>query len=142
MSDQFDTTPRSESPLERAGSRGKLWAGRIASGFVALFLLVDGGARLAGFEPYREGLTHFGYAVELAPWIGISLLVPTLLYLDPRTAILGAILMTGYLGGAVATQVRMGDPWFLFPIALGVLAWGGLWLRDAALREWIPLVKR
>jgi hypothetical protein len=117
------------------------WTGRILSGFVSLFLFVDGGARLAGFAPYVEGLTKFGYDARLAPWIAIALLVPTVLYVVPRTAVLGAILVTGYLGGATATQVRVGDPWFLFPVVLGVMAWGGLWLRDASLRELIPISK-
>ena len=87
-------------------------------------------------------MTRFGYPVELAPWVGLSLLVSTILYLAPRTTVLGAILVTGYLGGAAATQVRVGDPWFLFPVALGVVAWGGLWLRDGMLRNLMPLVRR
>jgi hypothetical protein len=118
-----------------------LWTGRILSGFVALFLLVDGGARLAGFAPYVEGMTKFGYPAGLAPAVGLSLLVSTVLYILPRTAVLGAILLTGYLGGATATQVRVGDPWFLFPVVLGAMAWGGLWLRYRRLREWIPVMK-
>lgn len=118
-----------------------LWTGRILSGFVSLFLLVDGGARLAGFAPYVQGMTKFGYDAGLAPWVGVSLLVSTLLYVVPRTAVLGAILVTGYLGGATATQVRVGDPWFLFPVALGVMAWGGLWLREASLRDLIPAMR-
>jgi hypothetical protein len=122
-------------------SRGTLWTGRILSGFVSLFLLVDGGARLAGFAPYVEGLTKFGYPADLAPAVGLSLLISTLLYIFPRTAVLGAILVTGYLGGATATQVRVGDPWFLFPVALGALAWGGLWLRYGRLRQWIPIMR-
>jgi hypothetical protein len=113
--------------------------GRVLSGFVSLFLLFDGGARLVGFAPYREGLAPFGYAVELAPWIAVSLLVSTILYLMPRTAILGATLVTGYLGGATATHVRVGSPWFLFAVAFGVMAWGGLWLQDPALRALIPI---
>lgn len=117
-------------------------AGLIMSGFVSLFLLVDGGARLAGFAPYIEGMTKFGYPAGLAPWVGLTLLICAVMYVVPRTAVLGAILVTGYLGGATATQVRVGDPWFLFPIALGVLAWGGLWLRHGALRELIPVMKR
>jgi DoxX-like family len=129
-------------PTARARSSGKLWTGRIMSGFVALFLLVDGGARLARFAPYVDGMTQFGYAADLAPWVGLSLLICTVLYVVPRTAILGAILVTGYLGGATATQVRVGNPWFLFPVALGVMAWGGLWLRDGRLRELIPVMKR
>ncbi len=92
-----------------------------------------------GSRRMSRGLTKFGYPAGLAPWIGLTLLICTLLYVVPRTAILGAILVTGYLGGAVATQVRVGDPWFLFPVVMGVMAWGGLWLRDAGLREWIPV---
>ena len=126
---------------EALESRGQLWTGRILSGFVSLFLLFDGGARLAGFAPYVEGMTKFGYPASLAPWIGLTLLICTVLYNIPRTAVLGAILITGYLGGAVATQVRVGDPWWLFPVLFGALAWGGLWLRYAGLREWIPVMK-
>jgi hypothetical protein len=114
--------------------------GLVLSGLVSLFLLVDGGARLAGFAPYVEGLTRFGYPASLAPWIGLSLLVSTVLYAVPRTMVLGAILVTGYLGGATATQVRVGDPWFLFPVVLGVMAWAGLWCRSERIREVLPLM--
>ena len=108
--------------------------GLVLSGLVSLFLLIDGGARLAGFAPYVEGLTKFGYPAALAPWIGLSLLVSTVLYAVPRTMVLGAILATGYLGGATATQMRVGDPWFLFPVALGVMEWAGLWCRNPQVR--------
>ena len=113
--------------------------GWILTGFVGLFLLVDGGARLAGFAPYVEGMTKFGYSASLAPSIGLVLLVCTIVMLIPRTAVLGSILVTGYLGGAVATQVRVNDAWFMSPVALGVLAWLGLYLRDARLRSLLPL---
>lgn len=94
--------------------------GLVLSGLVSLFLLVDGGARLAGFAPYVEGLTKFGYSPTLAPWIGLSLLVSTVLYVVPRTTVLGAILVTGYLGGgATATRMRLGDPWFLTGLRAG-----------------------
>jgi hypothetical protein len=119
--------------------KGMLWTGRIISGFVALFMIVDGGLRLVGFAPYVEGLVKVGYPTQQAPWIGLALLVSTILYLIPRTAILGAILMTGYLGGATATQVRIENPWFLFPVVMGVLAWAGLYVREARLRALIPL---
>jgi DoxX-like family len=119
----------------------QLWIGRVLSGLVSLFLFVDGGARLAGVAPYVEGMTRFGYAAELAPWVGLTLLICTALYTVPRTAVLGAILVTGYLGGATASQVRVGDSW-LFPVALGAIAWAGLWLRYAGLRDWIPVMKR
>jgi hypothetical protein len=114
--------------------------GLVLSGLVSLFLLLDGGARLAGFAPYVEGLTRFGYPASLAPWIGLSLLVSTVLYAVPRTMVLGAILVTGYLGGATATQVRVGDPWFLFPVVLGVMDWAGLWCRSPRVREVLPLM--
>jgi len=112
--------------------------GWILTAWVGVFLLVDGGARVAGFAPYIEGLTKFGYAASLATPIGLALLVSTILMLVPRTATVGCILVTGYLGGATATQVRAQDAWFLFPIALGVLSWLGLWLRDMRLRALIP----
>ena len=115
------------------------WIGWILNGLVGLFLLVDGGARLAGVAPYVEGMTKFGYAAWLAPWVGAALFVSTILMLVPQTAVLGSILVTGYLGGAVATQVRAQDPWFLFPVALGALAWLGLLLRDARLRALLPI---
>ena len=113
-------------------------AGWALTGFVGLFLLVDGGARLAGFAPYVEGMTTFGYAASLAPWIGLVLLACTITMLIPRTAVLGCILVTGYLGGATAAQVRVHDAWFLFPVVLGVLSWLGLYLRDARLRALLP----
>jgi hypothetical protein len=125
----------------RPESAGMRRTGLVLSGLVSLFLLVDGGARFAGFAPYVEGLTKFGYPATLAPWIGLSLLLSTVLYSVPRTMALGAILVTGYLGGAIATQVRVGDPWFLFPVALGVMAWAGLWCRSPQIRELLPLMR-
>jgi hypothetical protein len=80
-------------------SRGMSWTGWALTGFVGLFLLVDGGARLGGFAPYVEGMTTFGYAASLAPWIGLALLLSTIVMLIPQTAALGSILVTGYLGG-------------------------------------------
>jgi hypothetical protein len=120
-------------------SRGMSRAGWLLTGLVGVFLIVDGGARLAGFAPYVEGMTKFGYAASLAPSIGLVLLLSTITMLIPRTAALGCILVTGYLGGAVATQVRVQDAWFLFPVVLGVLVWLGLYLRDARVRALIPL---
>lgn len=115
--------------------------GLVLSWLVILFCLFDGGARLAGFAPYVQGMPKFGYDPALAPSIGLSLLVSTILYAVPRTGVLGAILLTGYLGGAVATQVRVGDPWFLFPAVMGALAWGGLWCRSPRIRELLPLLR-
>lgn len=117
---------------------GLLRTGWVLTWVVGLFLLVDGGARVAGFEPYIEGMTKFGYPAALATPVGLSLLVSTILMLIPRTAVLGCILVTGYLGGATATQARVQDPWFLFPVVLGVLCWLGLYLRDIRVRALIP----
>jgi hypothetical protein len=129
------------NPLAHAapGRRASLWTARTIGGFVALFLLFDGAARLVRFAPYVEGTVRFGYPEEYASWIGLTLVISTLLYLVPRTAVLGAVLVTGYLGGAAAGHVRAEDPWFLFPVALGVLAWGALYLCDPRVRALLPL---
>ena len=123
----------------RTAGRGIVLAGRILSGFAALFLVMDGALRVAHFAPYVEGTVRFGYPAHLATPIGLTLLAATLLYLLPRTAVLGAIALTGYLGGAVATHVRMEDPFFLFAATFGVLVWAGLYLREPRLRALLPL---
>ena len=122
------------SAYENAPSRAAVRTGRALTALTALFMLMDGGARLAGFAPYVEGLVAAGYAQWLAGPIGIALIVATLLYLLPRTEVLGALLLTGYLGGAVATHVRLEDPNFFFPVVFATLAWAGLLLRRPALR--------
>lgn len=119
--------------------KGAVMAGRLLSGLVAIFLLFDGAARLVRFAPYVEGTVQYGYPEQLASGIGLTLLVSTILYVLQRTAVLGAILVTGYLGGAAASHVRFEDPWFLFPVALGALAWAGLYLRDTRVRALVPL---
>jgi len=108
----------------------------------ALFLLLDGAAKLAKPEPVLKGTIELGYPETVIVPLGIVLLAATILYLVPRTAVIGAILLTGYLGGAVATHVRVGNPLFshvLFPTYLGALLWGGLLLRDRRLRALLPL---
>ena len=123
-------------------SKKMLWTGRIMSALVALFLLLDGVMKLVNPAPVVEGMTKLGYPLSLTAVIGIVLLVCVVLFAIPRTSILGAILLTGYLGGAVASQLRVGLPLFsnvLFPIYMGVLIWGGLYARDSRLRELIPL---
>lgn len=104
------------------------------SGLVFLFLLFDSIIKVMRTDAAVDGTVELGYPENLVVGIGLVLLVCTVLYAIPRTAILGAILLTGYLGGATATQVRLEDPWFLFPVLLGVLVWAGLFLRDARLR--------
>ena len=122
-------------------SKKMLWAGRILSALPALFLLVDGVGKLIKPVPVVEATVRLGYSESVILPLGIVLLACTVVYLIPRTAVLGAILLTGYLGGAVATHVRVGDGLFpiFFPVILGVLLWGGIFLRDPRLRALIPL---
>ena len=123
-------------------SKGRLWTGRIMSALPALFLFVDALGKLVKPAPVVEGTLQLGYPESVILGLGIVLLACTVLYVIPRTAILGAILLTGYLGGAVATHVRVGSPLFthmLFPVYVGLLIWAGLYLRDERLRALIPL---
>ena len=130
-----------ESNIHLPVSKGKLWGGRIMSWLPALFLLVDGVMKLFKPAVVVEATVKLGYPENTILPIGIVLTVCTILYLIPRTAVLGAILLTGYLGGAVATHVRVGEGLFSisFPIIFGVLLWGGLYLRDNRLRTLIPI---
>lgn len=123
---------------------GQLWTGRIMSGLVVAFLVFDGGIKLAPLAVVTETMQQLGYSgsPELARGLGVMTLVIALLYALPRTSILGAILLTGLLGGAMATHLRVGSPLFshlLFGLYLGLLAWGGLYLRDARLSRLIPV---
>ena len=122
-------------------SNGRLWGGRIMSWLPALFLLVDGVMKLFKTAVVVEATVKLGYPENTILPVGIVLTVCTILYLIPRTAVLGAILLTGYLGGAVATHVRVGEGLFFvsFPIIFGVLLWGGLYLRNNRLRSLIPI---
>lgn len=123
-------------------SKGRLWAGRILAGLPALLLLADAIMKLVKPAPVVEATVKLGYPESVILGIGVVLLICTILYLLPKTAVLGAILLTGYLGGAVATHVRVAEGWFsiLFPVIFGVLLWGGLWLRDERLQKLIPLL--
>jgi hypothetical protein len=125
-------------------SKTALWSGRILSALVILFLLFDSVIKLIPIAPVTETLQQLGYSpsINLARGLGILTLACTLLYAIPRTAVLGAILLTGLLGGAMATHLRVGSPVFshlLFGAYLGLMVWGGLWLRDAQLRALLPL---
>jgi hypothetical protein len=122
-------------------SKGILWSGRIVTALVILFMVFDGGIKVLKLAPAVEGTARLGYPVGLVLPIGIVALGCTLLYAIPKTALLGAILLTGYMGGATATQVRLEDPWFFFPVVIGGLAWLGIFLRDEQLRSLIPLRK-
>lgn len=126
-----------------ASNRGLL-VGRIMSGLIIAFLAFDGVFKFVkpAPAPVVETFARLGWSLSLAPVLGIVLLVSAALYAIPKTSVLGAILLTGYLGGAIATHLRVGDPLFshvLFPTYMGVLLWGGLYLRDKRLRALIPL---
>jgi hypothetical protein len=122
-------------------SKGTLWAGRVLSALPALFLLMDGVMKLMKPDIVVKTTVQLGYPESVILGLGIVLLACTVLYLIPGTAVLGAILLTGYLGGAVATHVRALDGVFpvLFPVILGALLWGGLVLRDGQLRALLPI---
>lgn len=116
-------------------SNTRRWAGRLLSGAAVLFFLVDGGMKLFKPPVVVESTVQLGYPESAIVGIGLTLLACTALYLLPRTAVLGALLLTGYLGGAVATQLRVSASWFnlLFPVVLGAVVWAGLSLRDPRL---------
>jgi|SRR5215469_4239520 len=118
-------------------SKVQLWLGRIMSAIVSLFLVVDGVMKLFRPPVVVKATFQLGYAESAIVGIGATLLLCTLLYIVPRTSAVGAVLLTGYLGGAVASNVRAGMPLFnvLFPIIIAGLAWGGLWLRDLRVRD-------
>jgi hypothetical protein len=118
-------------------SKKLLWTGRIVSGLAVLFFLFDGVMKLLKPAVVVEATRQLGYPESDIVAIGVVLLACTLLYVFPRTSILGAILLTGYLGGAVASQVRVGAGWFnvTFAAVFGVLVWAGLWLRDNRVRN-------
>jgi hypothetical protein len=123
-------------------STKRLWTGRVLSGLVVLFLLMDGVMKLMKPAAVLTAQAELGWPDSITVATGIVLLVCTVLYAVPRTAILGAILLTGYLGGAVAIQWRVGHPLFsatLFPVYMGIVLWAGVYLRDARLCEIIPL---
>lgn len=118
-----------------------IWVGRVMSGLVVLFLLLDGAIKLLELSVVGETLSGLGYPPSHARLLGVLTVVPVLLYAWPRTSLLGAILLTGLFGGAMATHLRVGSPVFthvLFGLYLGLLTWGGLFLREPRLRTLLP----
>jgi hypothetical protein len=148
MNDQrniFVKHPHRVDPGDEPPSRAALWGGRVMSGFACLFLAFDASMKVLQVPDAVKGTVELGYPEGVLLWLGIVQVVCLVVYLVPRTAVLGAVLWTGYLGGAIATHVRLQHPWashVLFPVYVAVLLWGGLWLRDRALRGVLPLRAR
>jgi hypothetical protein len=120
-----------------------IWIGRIISAVVVLALLADGAVQLFASEMLRGEMEASNFPMSLAPTLGIVTLVCTILYAIPQTAVLGAILVTGFLGGAIATHFRLGEigsPPQLICLLLGILPWGGLYLRDTRIRALLPFM--
>ena len=127
--------------MQPTSYKGKLWAGRIMSILVILFLTMDAAMKLMKTEPSIEGSLDLGYSTDHLFSMGLILIICTILYAIPKTSVFGAILLTGYLGGAVATHYRLFNPLFshtLFPVYMGVLVWGGLLLRYNQLKIILP----
>jgi len=128
-------TPVSFESVERS-SRALVWTGRVLTGLTTAFLLVDAVGKLIPLAPYVEGTKQVGYALELLRPLGLLLAIPTLLHLLPRTQFFGALLLTAYFGGAVATHLRCGtSPWF--PILFCVILWAAYAMRSASLRAFL-----
>jgi DoxX-like family len=128
----------------RVHGRGQT-VGSVLTALVALFLSFDTIVKVMRLGPGVEGTTALGYSTDLVHWIGLIELVCLVLYLVPRTSVLGAVLLTGYLGGAIATHVRVSSPLMthtLFPLFVAALLWGGLYLREEKLRDLLPLRQR
>jgi hypothetical protein len=124
-------------------SRTAVWTGRVLSGIAVLFLIFDGAIKLVPIQPVTDSLRELGYPAtdSFARFLGVITLICTALYAWPRTALLGAVLLTAIMGGAIASHLRLGDPLFshtLFGVYLGLLFWVGLWLRDERVRRIMP----
>ena len=119
-----------------------LWAGRVVSALPALMLLFAGGMKLMKSAAVLQGFAQYGFPDRLVLVVGILEVACTIVYLVPRLSVLGAILMTAFLGGATASNVRIGNPSWVITVILGILVWAGLYLRDARVRTLIPLRSR
>ena len=132
----------STDSIPNGSSEKQRWAGRVMTGLAVVFLSFDITIKMLQSPEAIKGTTELGWPASVILPLGIVQLVCLIVYLIPRTAFLGAILWTGYLGGAIATHVRVGNPLFshvLFPVYVAALLWGGLWLRDRRLRKLLPI---
>jgi len=129
------------SPTQTAPvSKPMLWTGRVMSALPVLLVLLGSVMKLMKLAQVIEGFARAGVPERLIVPVGLIELMCVVVYVIPRTSVLGAILMTGLLGGATITTLRVGDPTYPLPVVLGMLAWGGLWMRDVRLRQLIPLL--
>ena len=141
----MNASERITVPVDRAAHRSARTAanvGNVCTGLAALFLAFDAGLKVLRLGPAVEGTIALGYPADSVHWIGIIELVCLVLYLVPRTSVLGGLLLTGYLGGAIATHVRISSPLFthtLFPVYVALVLWAGLYLREKRLRALVPL---
>lgn len=123
---------------------GRVRTGWVIGGLITAFMVFDAAGKFAKPVPVVDAFARTGWPIGLAPALGAILLTSTAIYLVPRTSLLGAILLTGYLGGAVATNLRVENPLFsntLFPVYFGVLVWVGLWLREPRIRSVFPWLR-
>jgi DoxX-like protein len=128
-------------PISSPVSKTTLWIGRVMSALPALLVLMSSVMKLMKMAAVVEGFVRAGLSERLIIPVGIIELICVVVYVIPQTAVLGAILMTGLLGGATITNLRIADPTYPMPVVLGMLAWGGLFLRDTRLRELMPIRK-
>lgn len=119
-------------------SKGVIWAGRILTALPILLFLASAAGKLSASEDFLKQWAGFGFKPELAATVGIIELVSVVIYAVPQTAALGAVLLTGYLGGAVVTHLRVGDS-PMIPVLVGAIVWGGLYFRDERVRNLLPL---
>ena len=125
--------------MRTMAAKATLWIGRVLSGLVGLMLLFSAFMKFKFPPEAAEGFAHLGWRKEVASTLGLIEIGCTIVYLIPQTAVLGAILLAGYLGGATATHVRVGDATWFGPIIVGVVAWLGIYLREPRLRSLIPI---
>jgi hypothetical protein len=133
----YDSQPNVTAPR----ANGLIWTGRVLTALGVLFLVFDAVIKVMQIQPVVDSFNQLGIPTGLAPAIGFLMLACLVVYLFPRTSVLGAVLLTGYLGGAIALQLRVGAPPFnlLFPLIIAAFLWGGLYLRDPLLRTILPL---
>ena len=140
----MESTIAYNATAEHSHGRGTIWTGRIISGIVVIFLLFDSITKIMQNPYVLKASANLGYGAGSIEAVGIILLTCIVLYVIPRTSILGAVLLTGYLGGAVDANLRAGTPLFsnlLFPVYFGILVWAGLYLRNSRVREIFSLRK-